>query len=173
MGTDIHCYIEYSNPEFTNDDGSLRWHAHDEQERGRRDYLMFSLIWDSMIKDLPADISRDVKDHYMIKIRYDDGENDDDDGDDEEYTVSFDTAMAYVNHNDSYGSLVTVDDKGFPTEVSHPDWHSPGWLTSTELEKLLESTESIPNVSYFIILSIIKTYEKFGYKSRLVFWFDN
>lgn len=175
MGTDIHCYVEYSNPEFVNKDGSLIWHPHDEQERGRRDYLMFSLIWDNMIKDLPSDISKKVQREYTVKIKYDDQKvaDDDDNDDEEDYTISFDEAMGYINHHDSYGSYVIVDDNGFPIAVTQPDWHTPGWLTSDMLDKLLESTETVPNISYFMILSILKTYEKFGYKSRLVFWFDN
>jgi hypothetical protein len=73
-----------------------------------------------------------------------------------------------------------TDDK--PTWVSNPDWHSASWLTIDEYEKAIQIYEKMLEEDYMgkyipaeyeAILAAMKSLEKNGNVTRVVFWFDN
>lgn len=54
--------------------------------------------------------------------------------------------------------------------VTHPDWHTPSWLTPNEWEAAL-MPESL--TEYRAVLAAMRSFETAGEEARIVFWFDN
>lgn len=65
--------------------------------------------------------------------------------------------------------------------VSQPDWHSPNWCTTQEMENCINEIFKNDNGTYegdyiewLALLGAMKGYESSGeYECRAVFWFDN
>lgn len=65
--------------------------------------------------------------------------------------------------------------------VSCPDWHSPNWCTTQEMEDCInklfkkeDGTYEGDYIEWLALLGAMKGYEASGeYKCRAVFWFDN
>lgn len=65
--------------------------------------------------------------------------------------------------------------------VSDPDWHSPNWCTTQEMEECINKTFKNEDGTYkgdyiewLALLGVMKGYEQSGeYECRAVFWFDN
>jgi hypothetical protein len=55
--------------------------------------------------------------------------------------------------------------------IEHPDWHTPSWLTASELERCIDTEGYVDE--YKAILAAMKSLESSGNDVRLVFWFDN
>ncbi len=74
-------------------------------------------------------------------------------------------------------SVYVNNQAGIPTWVTHPVWHSHSWLNCDEYEQVLSTYKEKPdaclNIEYDVILVCMKKFEAMGYKSRIVFWFDN
>lgn len=72
-----------------------------------------------------------------------------------------------------------VDDKYYrPSsagirKVVDPDWHTPSWLTYEEWVSVL--TQDIDDVlaQYKAVSDVMKRLEQHGFKTRVIFWFDN
>ena len=65
--------------------------------------------------------------------------------------------------------------------VSNPDWHSPNWCTTQEMEECInklfkneDGTYHGDYIEWLALLGAMKGYEQSGeYECRAVFWFDN
>lgn len=65
--------------------------------------------------------------------------------------------------------------------VSNPDWHTPNWCTTQEMEECINRIFKNDDDSYkgdyiewLALLGAMKGYEQSGeYECRAVFWFDN
>lgn len=162
MGCDIHGYIEY---EDWKDDKGNPHHSCFGKNLGDRDYAMFGLLAGvrrgSAIfepRGIPENTSYTVKHSFHLFIV--DGE-----ADGEGY-VSKATAQEWVDR----GFSKYVDDKW----VTHPDWHTPSWLTAKEYEQVLRAREEVKDYGnvdqeWYAILGAMKALKN----ARFVFWFDN
>lgn len=193
MGCDIHLYLEHKGPDWNGWSGSNRFSF-------SRNYGMFAAMagvrqYDSDIisfapKGIPNDIDWHALSDYTLFVS--DIESDG--------HCNRETADRYV----SYGSVYWNGDK---SRVTHPDWHTPSWLTLDEFKTayerylgyfkeyampdfkkfendpsgLAKEWESLRGVMVPVnkspeieaIIAYLGTLEQFGYKTRLVFWFDN
>lgn len=170
MGADIHMYLEY-RPKVKKDDWDKKWHNFTYGQVGAsRNYGMFEILAGvrgsfalfqpkGMVKD-PASTTFDENTLYISK-----------DGD-TEGTTTLERAQQWVAH----GCEIIKDKEGKPWRVTHPDWHSHSWLTSTEYSKALREYkkryEHNP-IEYTVLLALMRHYERNGFETRLVFWFDN
>lgn len=70
------------------------------------------------------------------------------------------------------------------TRITHPDWHTPSWLTLEEAARAasrLSGGEMMPGYSrptqanrqFDMLVGCMRACEQAGFKSRLIFWFDN
>lgn len=96
----------------------------------------------------------------------------------DENSVTLETALRWAEG----GRLKIINDQsGKPRWVEHPDWHSHTWLTTSEFESAIKkykayckkTDENDTPIEYLALLSAMKTFDKNGYVSRLVVWFDN
>jgi len=143
-------------------------------------------------RGVPENISLDTLRDYTLYIT--------EEPFDEESCCTRESAERYIKSGSTYW-----DDR--KTRVTHPDWHTPSWLSLNEfkvaysrfrlyyrqpvlpdlekfkgnpdgLKKELELTKDktepispIPEVE--AIIAYLEVMIKHGYKSRVVFWFDN
>ena len=162
MGCDIHGYIEYED--WTDNDGKVHRSCFGEN-LGERDYAMFGLLAGVRRgtaifepRGIPENTSFDVKhSFYMFVV---DGEEDG------EGYVSKVTAQEWVTQ----GISKQIEDKW----VTHPDWHTPSWLTTKEYEQVLSAREEDTEYGkvdqeWYAILAAMKVLKN----ARFVFWFDN
>ena len=158
MGCDIHCYIEYQQP------NSDWWRDFGGRINPGRSYFAFGKLAGVRNYDennfipprgLPKDLAYESQ-HDARLFVYGDGE---DDG-----CTSREKADRWVANGTS---RYLDDDKKF---VSHPDWHSHSWLTADEYEQAIKDVEGH---EYHAILAAMRSFESRGLKSRLVFWFDS
>lgn len=173
MGTDIHCYIEYTHPTYKKSNGIFKWHGFGSGNFGSRCYPLFDALFALQRpgeicgdRNIPQDISNDTRKHYMLDIS-DDGISESDD--DYYRRITFDQAISWIDPH----SRIEVDENGFLNSISCPDYHSDSWLTADEFDQAIDSIESVIDPEYHAMVSICRTYEKFGYTARIVFWFDN
>lgn len=90
------------------------------------------------------------------------------------------TAMAGVrNYNNidvKYPPRGVPKDLNQKTKVLYERWdgdaHTPSWLTYEELNEVIGELVDI-NLSYGVLLAMMKSFHDAGRKTRLVFWFDN
>jgi len=162
MGCDIHGYIDYED--FKDSQGKTRYSCFGDN-LGDRDYAMFGLLAGvrrgSAIfepRGIPENISFTVKNKFYMFVV--DGEEDG------EGFVSKLTAQKWV----AQGWSKQIEDKW----ITHPDWHTPSWLTVKEYEQVLLAREEItdygkPSQEWYAILAAMKVLNN----SRFVFWFDN
>lgn len=172
MGCDIHMYVEYR------DKRSDYWMGFGGRINPGRNYGMFGVLAGvrGHFKDsfAPKGINNltlgyQCSDDYYLYIT-ENGKGDNE--------TTLENAYEW---NKRYGcELKFMGEK--PYKVQHPDWHSHSWMNVKELTKAfniykkIEKEEygsgSVP-IEYKVILNIMKTLEKGGYESRVVFWFDN
>lgn len=165
MGCDIHIFIEFRKK------GDMdQWRSFGKEVDGDRNYRMFALMAGvrgdatpiAAQRGMPADVGWTAKDANELYIH---------DGDEKANNyVTSEVAAKYVA---SRSSIYINDSQGNPRWVTHPDWHSHSWLTPDELEKAIKSCEYGSGIQYHVILAALREYEKNGYKSRIVFFFDN
>lgn len=59
---------------------------------------------------------------------------------------------------------------GQPQRISHPDWHTPSWLTTTEVAGACARVDSRQLKG---ALAMMRAMETETHPIRMVFWFDN
>lgn len=166
MGCDIHCYLEYRNPEDKN------WSSLGDEFRLDRSYMMFSRLADvrnyeqinaiAANRGLPSDVSWRTKDGATLYVSETDPGG--------EGNASKEDADRWVES----GTSTRVAEN----RVTHPDWHSHSWCTAEELTKAIEWVERDVNGlplthEYRAIVAAMNQLEKSGFEARMVFWFDN
>lgn len=93
-----------------------------------------------------------------------------------DWEVSRETAEKWVSKG--YSRYYKIGLKEF---VSCPDWHSPNWCTTQEMEDCInklfkndDGTYKGDYIEWLALLGVMKGYEQSGeYECRAVFWFDN
>ena len=183
MGCDIHAYVDYDV--VIDDQGkerTLTWqfcHA-----RFPREYSLFALMagglrdprWEKglpfPVKGLPERLSGLTEWEYTLRVT-----------DDEELATmkgwcTTSQAKDWTTPLDDYwpAPSIWIDDQH--TTISHPDWHTPSWLTPDEFEICLKRfeeqfTDAQAEPECWAILAAMRALEEHGYPARLVFWFDN
>lgn len=161
MGCDIHCYIECKRKD------SKYWYLFGNMNPGRN-YTLFSVLAGVRgdesplypVRGIPSDLGMLVSSYYWLYI----SENYPND----EGNCSREKAENYVRHGSHYNQ-----DR---TRVSHPDWHSHSWLSTTEFSTVLDQYRTIPLhhpiPEYRAILAAMQVLNE-EYEVRIVFWFDN
>lgn len=168
MGCDIHAFVEVREHGM--------WHCFAELHL-RRDYRLFNLIagvrndGDEQPSFEPRgfpgkslskggwcdDVSWRVKDKYTVIVAPDNEQADN--------TCSAKTAAKWVKSGSS--EAWHKDAEGNVIRVSHPDWHTPTWLTTEEVGEIVERSNSTE------IRGIYQMMKALGGECRLVCWFDN
>lgn len=192
MGCDIHLYMEYKNPENT---WSKRWDNFGKRISVGRDYYLFGLMagvrGGAKPIAAPRGIPNDI-DYYTAQDYYwfiGDTNETDTDG----------SRFITLKDAERWGTTIELDDKGNPYRIPDPDLHSASWLTFGEYTSALALAELAyykdcspdnPNMiqavrdlylkeahKYLIlhkaVAASMSTLENIGYKTRVVFWFDN
>lgn len=172
MGCDIHAFVEY-RVRNGQSDWEKRWRPWGGQFRLLRYYEMFGALAGVRCEQphglvpprgFPSDPARESEDANTIYV-IEDNQHPGGDG----HQIHRSKAEKWVV---SGSSEWTDETKKW---VTHPDWHSHSWLTAEELAKaykaLSEPIESSPE--YLAILDAMECFERQGYETRLVFWFDN
>jgi hypothetical protein len=164
MGCDIHAYIEYHGYE-----GGDRITSMTGRFSLPRDYVMFDIMagvrGDGDEKPLfeprgiPPNLGHKAEDDYFLRV------------DDEqaklevEGVCSRDKADYWIK----CGFSKAIDDG----RVTHPDWHTPSWLTTDEFAKCVKKGGRGPDSVYKAALAAMRAVEADGHhKARIVFWFD-
>lgn len=179
MGCDIHAYVEYrKKPSEDVDPKYNSWWSLTGQLSLPRNYHFFEIIagvrGDNSIfetKGIPEDMSWTAQDDWYLYIN-DESEDENDDGDDDgdgEKIVSLKTALQYQE----YGSKILYHENGKPYRVEHPDWHSPTWLSTNELNEAVSHLHMHADPAYEAVLAMMESLESNGREARLVVWFDN
>jgi len=137
MGCDIHLYIEYKNKKVAFDGYKDNWHSFGQRINPGRNYAMFALMAnvrnhysDGKLpvlvepRGIPDDVGYIAKDDNQLYISENEGDN---------YTT-MERAEKWVES----GSSKFIDNQeGKPIWVTHPDWHSHSWLTTSEFETII------------------------------------
>jgi len=180
MGADIHAYVEYVD--FVTAEGEDYWNGL-TKNFGSRNYYLFGLLAGVRGSDGPVfpvrgmpegRLSYEASDDYWLFI------TDDEATSEQDGYVLRSKAEEWVRRG--YSKPDMRDDKMI--RVSGPDWHSHSWLTTDELEQVLDAyatgvvgiwPDSKPEapVEWQAVLAAMKTFEANGKKARVVFWFDN
>ena len=175
MGCDIHLYIEYRSKNAANTD--QYWQSFGQRTNPGRNYFMFALLanvrnYDELpvpyaLRGMPDDAGYDsgYDNRLYISNEFD------------EHTVTMERAEQWVK---SGSSKFINNERGEPTWVTHPDWHSHSWLTTNEYENVINLYLAQPFAKpfgleprYQVVLASMKAFEQLGYDARIVFWFDN
>lgn len=190
MGCDIHMYMEYRDP---NNSAYNRWNSFGSRYNVGRNYDMFALLAgvrgssQAIVapRGYPADADYETDQEYYYYI------------DEEEgfcsgrRTITQETALRW-----NIG--IEYDDKGNPYRTRNPDAHTPSWLTRSEFMSAIvmselnhrhyiiagaDMSEHLRNMyvnslgsyifKYKALASSMTSLEQSGYKTRIVFWFDN
>lgn len=112
-------------------------------------------------KGIPENLGFSAQDDWYLLISEDKG------ADNIEGYTSLHNAERWKN---SMGCKI-VEYDGKPHKVEHPDWHTPTWLTPSELRQALERTND--KDVYNAILIMMEALEKEDKIVRMVIWFDN
>ena len=168
MGCDIHLYVEIRSKK------NKEWGWHSTSFKGEfsnRNYGMFAVLnnvrnyWDLKPLEnrlLPGDIGNDVFHKYYKYVTEKEKDN--------EYQCSEEQANSWVK--DGYSTIKTIHNMKY---CSNPDWHSPNWCTTKELEECYNQVfEKIEYdyIQWLALINYMKTFEE-EYDVRAVFWFDN
>lgn len=166
MGCDIHAFIEYKKPDYNNWSGfggrinPGRTYGVFAHLAGVRNYNNYSPI--AADRGVPDDISYSAFDSYSRYIC------------DESNTEGYVRAEQAAKWVEQGYSRYLRENKSF---ISGPDWHSGSWCTADELHTAIERTWEDGYNGYesewLVVYDAMKSFEKRGYESRLVFWFDN
>ena len=171
MGCDIHCYIEtqrYPNAR------EPWWPFNYYGLNPGRDYKMFTLLADVRSygeleavypqRGLPVDLSWNVRSENRLFVC----DDPDSEGCTDRATASKWVRSGYSKWDDDERNWVT-----------NPDWHSHSWLTTQELENVINTYIAIKDdyrhvdPGYKAVLAAMKAFEDANEPARLVFWFDN
>lgn len=159
MGCDIHAYIEFQD---TYDVERGTWSSFGGQLYPGRDYRLFARLAGvrgeqpvGLVapRGIPDKLGWDANEDWWLTVAADG----DAPGTD---LCPISRAEEYVRR---YGSRFSDASKRW---VSNPDWHTPSWLTLTELIKVVRGCN---NVRWQAILAAMAALPN----ARLVFWFDN
>lgn len=169
MGCDIHAYVEYRND--YND--KENWNNFGGRINPGRHYGVFAKLvgvcnydgYDikplSEPKGLPTVLSWVVKYDNQIYITK------------EAESCANECTTEQAERWIKSGYSERVDEN----HVTHPDWHSHSWCTADELEEVFNDPKTQFNkeqeVEYVALLDLMRSFERQGKKTRLVFWFDN
>ncbi len=160
MGCDIHMFIEYKKPDDNH------WRSHGKEIRGTRNYSIFAILASvrgegNQAKGYPNDCGIEADDAFYIYI------DDNPTIESWERTVTTEKANKWVLSGSSW---FKPDNQHY---VSDPDSHTPSWATVDELQEAIDKDTWNNNECYKAILCTMKFFESEGYKSRLIYWFDN
>lgn len=168
MGTDIHAFIEYNH-------GGPEWRNFGSEFRLDRSYGLFEKFAGVRgsatraivrAKGIPSDIAFNTRCAYTLVVL-------DRDETHEEGATTRKDAERWISQK---SSVYFNNDKSF---VTHPDWHTPSWLTLEEYEKALYEIKiewnGDVNPCYNAVLAAMKNLndDERITEVRLVFWFDN
>ena len=133
MGCDIHLYIEYKSKN-NNEDIRNNWRSFGQKINPGRNYALFALManvrnYDCIlpvpqVRGFPEDAAYYSSNDNRIYITDTPGED----------CVTMELAEQWV---ESGSSEFINNQRGEPTWVTHPDWHSHSWLTTGEFETVL------------------------------------
>lgn len=173
MGCDIHLRLERKAK------GQSKWqdcHIFDyDRCWGDRIYGMFAALADvrnyNDIEHLPVrGIPKDATELTLMRYGHRIADKAEYDG-----QCSTSEAERWVENGDSVYYEV-----GGRKYVSDPDWHTPSWCTTSEMENCInrifknEDGELYGDYSEWLaLLGAMKGYEADGGECRAVFWFDN
>lgn len=164
MGCDIHCYVEYSTgnpPDY--------WFSFGGRINPGRDYDLFARLagvrnYDNVDPVIPprgmpkGNLSWQVLEAATLFVTPGPSDN-------PEYCTR-ERADQWVKNGQS-----EYHDEAM-SRVTHPDWHTHGWVTPEEFATVLDRTPHV-GVEYRALLAAMQTIAKEGNAVRLVFWFDN
>lgn len=175
MGCDIHAHIEYA--EFEREGKPMWWHYC--TFFFLRDYWLFALMAGvraynnetALIepRGIPADATYETRSSYSLYVTDKDGS---DQGGGECSRKSADRWVA----SGTSEWLTDPNDK-YP-RISHPDWHTPSYLTLEEMKAVIARyvavhLNELPRANVYAAMAAMQAFEDRGLKTRLVFWFDN
>lgn len=170
MGCDIHLFIEYKNH-------AGNWSCFGEEINPGRMYGMFAKmagvrdyegIQKFPLRGLPLECSSEAESKAHMFINESLQEWYGEDG----RSISPERAKYMLEKGWS---------KKHPTKdyyITNSDWHSHSWLTADELESCMTDL-NIPAESekwfleYRAVVAAMRVFEKAGYETRAVFFFDN
>lgn len=206
MGCDIHLFVEYrrrkertvtedlgikdkeGNPKTITYNLDSKWGTGYTIRNGwsERVYGMFALLnnvrnyWENKYKPLPDrglpdDVSEDTLRHYCHKVVTDEEYEKNEErywNSDYNYCCKSD-ASKWIERGYSKQYIINGEEY-----VSGPDWHSPNWCTTQELEecynKVFSKKWSGDYIEWAALIGAMKGYEASGeFECRAVFWFDN
>lgn len=158
MGCDIHAYVEYRERD--------RWSGFGGRLNPGRNYEAFGILaavrgdGPAIVepRGVPSDMSWEATDDFYMHVV----ENDKDAW---EGAVKRSTAEEWIQHG---ASRWHTDGR----RITHPDWHTPSWLTLPEYDAAL-ARFSAREPEYRAVAAAMRELEACGYETRLVFWFDN
>jgi hypothetical protein len=162
MGCDIHAYAEYKSANNDN------WQTFGGEIVLDRNYKAFGQLAGVRsagnpvfpVRGLPHDLACRSSNDWWVFIT--------EDGDLEQGYASPEKAAYWVaNCRCTYRQ----DSQGKNSWVSHPDWHTPSWLTGDEWRKAIEGLEF--GHEYRAVGAALSSLEQEGHETRVVFWFDN
>ncbi|MCW3847496.1 hypothetical protein OF829_09595 [Sphingomonas sp. LB-2] len=109
------------------------------------------------LRGLPAGLSPEAEKHVVIHV----------DGDwRSDYTISRAEAEQMV----AEGKTRWYDER--QEKILDPDLIDHSWLTTDEYRRVLDSFEDGPAVEWAALLALLEVYERGGFPTRIVFWFD-
>lgn len=173
MGCDIHLHVEYrlKNKE-KNIESNWKAFQYADYEFSYRDYNMFAILANVRnyievkpieIKGFPLDASFGVKRKYHLEVMPDDKYNDD-----YEWACSESQAKRWRS------TRCIIEGREY---IIHPDYHSPNWCTTEEMEQSINTivgNYERGGIEWKGLLGLMKGLESDGrYECRAVFWFDN
>ena len=133
MGCDIHVYIEYKSK---NHKDGYAWNSFGGRINPGRNYAMFALL--AGVRNYDAELPvtfplRGTPNDAGYKSSSDNQMYISDTSEGEDYVKS-ERAKQWV---ESGSSKYINNHEGKPTWVTHPDWHSHSWLTTSEFESII------------------------------------
>jgi hypothetical protein len=165
MGCDIHVYVEH-RPSTT-----YSWGGFGQMNPGR-DYALFGTLAGVrgtvapvvQPRGIPSDVGFWASDDYTLRV----GEVTSWEG----HTVSQADAERFLAH----GSTWYRQEQGH--RITHPDWHTPSWVTLPELREAMRRANAMHDgrqcdPEWDAVAAAMEALERRGHEVRLVFWFDN
>ena len=181
MGCDIHLMLEYRHRKMN--DKPSEWKSclitknNDLRGWSVHNYHMYALLANVRnynddislpIRGIPSDATYDTMSRYCLQII-----------DDEQYkyverTCRKSQAEEWIRQGISH----RYDLGDYNEYISNPDWHTPNWCTTQEMEDCINKSFKKYNLydytEWFALLGSMKGYEMNGeFECRAVFWFDN
>jgi hypothetical protein len=165
MGCDIHMFVEYRQRM----QGYDSWRSWGDRTNPGRNYELFGLLAgvrsdgdEQMVpsRGMPDDASF-MATHANQMFITTEGEGR--------------CTLEQARHYETLGSTI-IEQDGKPTWVTHPDWHSHSWCTTTELDACLKRVHKLTGawaMEYHALLAAMQKLEHYGCEVRCVFWFDN